>query len=227
MTQTCRGDTQLLVGLDTDDPALDAYERIPGVEYLVEEGLRFVVPWINALAVPRAEEYRFIGTIGDDNLPETVGWDARVIDSLSDPDTLFCFADDRYPGRATGSLCCHVFMQSKVIQSLGYMAWPGVRHMYSDPIWMAWGQATKIEFLADVMIPHLHYSAGLSDVDESYAASTALIPADCAAYNEYCNSAELNRDIERIKAGAKGFDPEELREWNHDLNIPRIWGEPA
>jgi hypothetical protein len=37
----------------------------------------------------------------------------------------------------------------------------------------------------------------------------------------------LNRDIERIKAGAKGFDPEELREWNHDLNIPRIWGEPA
>src|SRR5665213_3931433 len=77
MERTCQGDTTLLVGLDGDDPMLPGYLELgfPEVQFEIADGLHFVVPWINRLAVPRADQYRFIGTIGDDNLPQTDGWD--------------------------------------------------------------------------------------------------------------------------------------------------------
>lgn len=221
---TCRGDTQLVIGLDADDDTIDVEwsERFPDIEFVVEEGLRYVVAWINQLAVPRADQYRFIGTIGDDNVPRTVGWDVRVAESLANHH--FCFGDDLYPGRATGTLCCHVFMRSEVIRALGYMGPPSIQHMYVDPVWMAWGQATSIEFLPDVVLEHMHFSALKSPSDPTYMASDALVPSDCAAYNAYCNDANgLRADIDRIKGAPR--TPEEIAAFNFDLNIPERWGD--
>jgi hypothetical protein len=94
---------------------------------------------------------------------------------------------------------------------------PSIQHMYVDPVWFAWGQATSIEFLPDVVLEHLHYSLGRSAVDASYEHSTGLIPTDCLAYNEYCRTG-LNRDI--AKLGGEPFTDEALAEFNHKLNIP-------
>lgn len=223
-TETCRGDTQLVVGLDADDPTLGEYQALwpNGAEFVGHAGLRYVVAWINHLAVPRAAHYRFVGTIGDDNVPRTVGWDERVAESLANHH--FCFGDDLYPGRATGTLCCHVFMRSEVIRALGYMGPPSIQHMYVDPVWMAWGQATSIEFLPDVVLEHMHFSALKSPSDPTYMASDALVPSDCAAYNAYCNDANgLRADIDRIKGVSR--TPEEIAAFNFDLNIPERWGD--
>lgn len=221
MAATCRGDTDLLVGVDDDDPSLAEYLALQGVGLVVQSGLRQVVAWINWMAVPRAKGYRYIGTIGDDNVPRTVGWDVRVIETLAEMKTGLCFGDDLYPTRATGSLCCHVFMTSNIIRKLGYMGPPdGPRHMYVDPLWLAWGEKVGIKFLPDVIIEHLHYTTGQSPHDQVYAESYALTWQDCEAFNRYARSGSLNRDILKINPKASPFTDAELADFKVRLNIP-------
>jgi hypothetical protein len=220
MDRTCRADTALVVGVDDDDPALGDYRGL-GAELVVLSGFQGqLVRWLNRLSARAG--FRAVGHIGDDNTLDTVGWDARVMESLER--NLFCFGNDLDPGRPQGSLSIHIFMQSRVVRTLGYMGPPEIQHMYVDPVWFAWGTATSIEFLRDVEIPHHHYSLGRSPVDESYGRSTGLIPRDCAAYNRYCDE-RLNDDI--AKLGGTPFTEEGLAEFNRRLNIPRVWGEPV
>ncbi len=221
MERTCRADTHLIVGLDQDDSTVSQYIALdrPGVEFHVKPRMP-LVEWINNLAVPAAKAYRYVGHIGDDNVPRTVGWDARVIESLKQQKLGFCFADDLDPGRSPGSLSIHIFMTANVIRRLGYMGPPQINHMYVDPVWFAWGTATSIEFLNDVVIEHLHYSLGKSPRDEVYALSTARIPEDCTNYNDYCEDG-LNADIEKL--GGLPFGDETIAEFNQKLNIPHRW----
>ncbi len=198
LKETCRGDTHFLVGLDADDPTLPEYLDLDcETEFVVEADLHGVVAWVNHLAVPRAAGYRFIGTINDDNVPRTEGWDVRVIEALHG--VPFCFGNDLHPGRPPGSLCCHVFMHAEVVETLGYMGVPSLRHMYVDDAWMAWGQAVGIEFLEDVVIEHLHPTAGKSETDASYETSEALMAADGARFDAYRRE-RLETDLEKLRA---------------------------
>ena len=197
MEKTCRAGTVLVVGLDEDDPMRDQY--LPLATNQVRSGLRQVVAWINELAVPLAKEYRFIGNVGDDNVFRTVGWDAHIREALEK--TPFAFGNDLYPGRAPGSLCCHIFCRSEVVTALGHLGPRCLRHMWVDNVWWLWGQAVGITYLDDVRIPHLHYTAGLAPYDRSYAASTSLMAADSAAYREYCADPHgLRADIRKLRS---------------------------
>lgn len=197
MQGTCTADTQLAVGLDDDDAHF--YPRIPGVEYVVRAGLRRVTAWTNELAVPRAGEYRVIGTIGDDNVPVTPGWDARMLAALEDAP--LAFGNDENPHRPPGSLCCHIFMRSEIAAALGYLGPPCLRHMYVDDAWMAWGRAGGISYLHDVIIRHEHWTTGAA-WDQTYADSHALMDADRRAYERYCRK-DLERDIAVIQGAVR------------------------
>jgi hypothetical protein len=133
-------------------------------------------------------------------VPRTVGWDVRIMESLER--NLFCFGDDLDPGRAPGSLSIHIFMRAEVIRRLGYMGPPQIQHMYVDPVWFAWGKATSIEFLPDVVLEHMHYTiSGKGQHDASYEHSTGLIPSDCTNYNDYCDD-RLERRHREARRGA-------------------------
>jgi hypothetical protein len=215
MAATCKGDTHLLVGLDADDPTRSEYPEGVGVEYVVRDGLRLVVRWINELSVPNTSRYRFIAHIGDDQMPRTDGWDVMLMEALEEAP--FAFGDDLYPGRPTGSLCCHIAMRSEVISTLGYMGPPAISHMYVDPVWMAWGEATEIRFLEACILEHEHYSAGKSEWDETYAASNAETQHDLEAFNEYMRT-DFNRDVEKLRGIP--FTEAQRAEFNVRLNIP-------
>jgi hypothetical protein len=217
MQATCQGDTHLLVGLDWDDPTREAYP--PGPEYVLHPGLRQVVAWVNHLTAGRTGDYRFIGHIGDDNVPRTPGWDTAIMEALKAGP--FAFANDLYPGREPGTLSCHVFTRAKVIETLGYIGPPGIRHMYVDVAWMAWGKACGITYLHDVLLEHLHYTAGKAPPDESYQASTGLIPVDLANWHAYSRGpGGLNADIGKL--GGQPFTPDMLRDFNRGLFIPEL-----
>ncbi|MGA2319478.1 MAG: hypothetical protein ABSG95_01875 [Solirubrobacteraceae bacterium] len=198
LEETCRGDTHLLVGLDADDPTLPQYLELDcEAEFVVEPDLHGVVAWVNHLAVPHTGGYRFIGTVNDDNVPRTEGWDLRVIEALGRAP--FCFGNDLHPGRPPGSLCCHVFMRAEVVRTLGYMGLPSLRHMYIDDAWMVWGQAVGIGFLPDVVIEHLHPSAGKSEMDANYETSEALMAADGERFDAYRGDG-LEVDLAKLRA---------------------------
>lgn len=220
MAAMCQGETKLVVGLDTDDPRRRQYpQAAPGGPffYEVQSGMRQVVAWINYLAVKYAGEYDIIGHVGDDNVFQTPGWDLAIADALTK--TPFAFGNDLYP-RPPGSLCCHIFARSEVVTRLGYLGPPVLRHMYVDPVWMAWGKATGITYLHDVHIEHLHYSNGKGSYDNSYAASTAMMTPDFLAYGEYCRSGRLNEDIRKIDPAGRQYTPEELAIFQQGLAIP-------
>lgn len=221
MDTTCRGGTTLVVGVDDDDPSVDDYLGFTSCSVVVKSGLwGKLVSWLNVLALERCASYRFIGHIGDDNVPRTVGWDVRIMESLER--NMFCFGNDLDPGRDPGSLSIHIFMRSEVVKQLGYMGPPSIQHMYVDPVWYAWGKATSIEFLDDVVLEHMHYSLGRSPMDESYQHSTGLIPTDCTNYNDYCEDPDgMNADIRKL--GGVPFTAEGMAEFNRALNIPRRW----
>lgn len=218
MEGACEADTELIVGIDEDDPTASDYRELD-CRILELPGHRGrLVGWLNHLALNCTGEARFVGHIGDDNVPRSVGWDVRIIESLKSQGEIgFCFGDDLDPGRAPGSLSIHIFMTAEVIKRLGYMGPPSIQHMYVDPVWYAWGQATSIEFLPDVVLEHLHYSLGKSSPDESYQRSTGLISTDLLEYHDYC-AGQLNKDIKKL--GGTPYTPEALAEFNQKLNIP-------
>lgn len=195
MSETCTGDTTLLVGLDEDDPVREAYPA--GPEYVVRSGLRQVVAWINYLTAPRyLDGYDYVGTIGDDNVPRTPGWDVAIMDALTRQP--FAFGNDLYPFRPPGVLATHVFTRAEVIGALGYFGPPALRHSFVDDVWTTWGTAAGITFLPEVVIEHLHFTTGAPH-DDTYARSQAVMATDQAVYAAYCQDG-LYADITRIIA---------------------------
>lgn len=220
MDDTCTADTGLVVGLDDDDPTAPQYPDPAGdLSYVIRPDLHKVTAWTNYLAVPRVQDCRGIGHFGDDNVPQTRGWDTAVMEALEK--TPFAFANDQYPSRAPGTLCCHVFMRSEVVKTLGYFGPPSIAHMYVDVAWMAWGTACGITYLHEVLIPHLHYTTGQAGMDATYQNSYAGTGADLQAWHAYCRSGGLNADIEKL--GGTPFTPQGLSEFNRSLFIPDNW----
>ena len=207
MRDTCTGDTTLLLGLDADDPQLPLYKHLRGVdksdtpikvEVVVRDGLRQVVAWLNELTVSRAEQYRFVGHIGDDNVPSTTGWDVQIMEALGK--TPFAFGNDLNPNRPPGSLACHVFCRSEIITALGYFGPPTLRHMYVDNVWTTWGLETGITYLHETVLEHRHPTTGLAVHDESYAASEQWMTADHVAFAAYCATPDgMAADIGKIR----------------------------
>ncbi len=188
-----RADVHIVVGLDSDDPEGPNYPE--GPDYVVRSDVHYVVPWINALAVPLVNEFRYIGMIGDDNMPRTVGWDDQILDALEK--TPFAFGNDLYP-REQGQHPCHIFCRSEIIKALGYLGPPSLKHMFVDNCWMDWGKAVGITYLPNVIIEHLHFTVGKATYDETYQNSVKLWDDDQAAYSAYVRD-NLARDIDAIK----------------------------
>jgi hypothetical protein len=218
MEDTCRADTHLIVGVDQDDPFLDEYLAMTDVEFEIRVGLRQVVGWLNTLAMPRLNEYEAIGTIGDDNLPQTAGWDMEILNALAD--TPFAFGNDLYP-REPGILACHVFARSETIGLLGYFALPSLRHM-ADLAWQAWGEACGITFLPDVILEHLHFTIGKSEPDQVYLDASAAGGQDLIEFGRYCRDG-LNADVARM--GGRQYTAESLQAFLRKLNLANIDGE--
>lgn len=233
MQKTCTEDTTLIVGVDLDDPRLPDYVDVfneaaaANFQLMARSDLRKVTAWTNAIVARHLDDFSAFGQIGDDNVPRTHGWDTQILDAL---DTApFAFGNDLYP-RHPGSLCCHVFERAEVPRALGYFGPPSIAHMYVDVAWMSWGVATKITYLNDTIIEHLHYTTGKAPHDASYATTYGGTGEDLAQWHAYSKSPQLNADIRKIAAAvpfecpANQYTPEILAQFNRGLMVPDRWG---
>lgn len=232
MQATCTEDTSLIVGVDLDDPCLPEYTEVfntvasPNFQLMMRPDLRKVTAWTNAIVAKHLDEFSAFGQIGDDNVPRTHGWDTQILDALKQGP--FAFGNDLYP-RHPGSLCCHVFASSAVPRALGYFGPPSIAHMYVDVAWWAWGVATKITYLHETVLEHMHYTIGKATHDHIYANTYGGTADDLQAWHAYSRSEQLNEDICKIGAvipfqTVNQFTPEILAQFNRDLNIPEQWG---
>lgn len=219
--ETCTGEADLHFAIDDDDPWLDAYKtelgRMDDVRYSISERRR-MVGTLNEVACAFADQYSYLGFMGDDHRPRTRGWDRRLVEALSHHQTVHAWSsiealrEMRVPrtGLAYGNdllqgatMPTAVVMTSDIVRALGYMAPPSMKHLCVDLVWKDWGEAIdRLTYLDDVIIEHMHPANGKAANDVGYEEvnNSAQVQADSQAYHDYRDGGGLRDDIKKLEA---------------------------
>lgn len=160
---------------DQDDPELPGYrklldeDRIPRLVVTdISAGGHGLCPALNYAALRYAELYEAVGFMGDDHLPRTANWDSLVMDELDSLEPRVVYGNDLLQGAA---LPTAVFLQSRMIKAMHFMAPPLLRHLYIDNFWKDLGERLGgLRYRADIVIEHLHPAAGKAEMDDRYRA---------------------------------------------------------
>lgn len=188
----------LFVCVDEDDPCLDGYRALDldGVELIVGPALRFA-GWLNKIAPMIAGDHDIVGWLGDDNICRSPHWDKALAEAMRPLGVVY--GNDLFQGER---LATAAFVDARIIRHLGWMAPPGIEHLYVDNTWMAIGKHLgTLTYLPDVVIEHAHPFAAKALMDPVYAAANSpeRYEHDRAAF-------EVWRD-ERMAADLAGLAP--------------------
>ena len=157
--------TPMLLRLDSDDsnvPAYRAIHRPPNWAVVVAKRDTLSAIYNGFLwAMPDLPWY---GVLGDDVVPETQGWDRKLIEAAG-RDGL-AFGDDGINGDRHAT---HFVVGGDLARKLGWLALPGLERLYIDS---AWNEVTKglgvRRFVAGVTLRHYHFSNNLAMYDKTY-----------------------------------------------------------
>jgi hypothetical protein len=189
--------------VDDDDPELEGYREavngacLSAVQLVVGPPSR-IGPILNREVPRAATEAPFVAFMGDDHRPRTVAWDQLYINNLRDMGTGVVYGNDLYQGP---NIPTQVAMTSNIIKATGYFVPPGAKHLYLDNMWADIGRVTKLRYLPDVVVEHMHPCAGKAEWDEGYANnnSVATYSEDEAIYLAWKEN-DLPEWTEKIRA---------------------------
>jgi hypothetical protein len=190
-------DTEIAVANDDDD-RYDISAYFGRGRLIWHHGPRASLgAWTNRLAVAYAGQYRAVASLGDDHLPRTPGWDRLLLDAI---DRMggegIAYGNDLHQG---GRLPTAPVISAGIVEALGWMMEPSLRHMYVDNVWRDLGQrAGCLAYVPGVIIEHLHPDAGKAVTDGTYAGSLAGTAADRATY-EWWRRERMASDVARLQ----------------------------
>ena len=93
-------------------------------------------------------------------------------------------------------------MSAEIVEAIGYMVPPVLVHMYMDNFWKDLGAALgNLAYRHDVIIEHMHYLAGKSQIDEGYKEvnHSSVYQKDAESYGKYV-AETLISDVAKIRA---------------------------
>ena len=154
-------DTKMVILLDWDEPG---YDGLPVMHVPQEQSGLGMGPALNAgLSCTNAE---IIGFIGDDHRFRTAGWDERIVAANDVIGGGIVYGNDRLRGK---DLPSQVFIDARIVRALGWMALPNAHHLFLDDAWLKLGaELGRLRYLPEVIIEHLHPTAGKAKWDEGY-----------------------------------------------------------
>ena len=153
-----------------DDDQADLYPRLDDVIYEVNPRLR-MNGTLNLVASKYADKYKTIFFMGDDHLPSTHQWDHFLSEAIATKGYGLAYGNDLFQGK---NLATAVMMSTNIIKSFGFMAPPKLVHLFMDNFWMLLGMdLDAIWYFDDVIIEHLHFLAGKSQIDAGYIENNA------------------------------------------------------
>jgi hypothetical protein len=188
--------SDLVFVLDQDNEK--TYDRLPGVMYKIHNTQsRGLCEPLNHTAVAYADQYSYIGFMGDDSRPRTFRWDQLMLDEMKKKPLSVAYGNDLLQGK---KLPTAILMSSVIIQKLGYMAPPTLRHQWSDLFWLDLGQKLgTLTYFPNIIIEHLHHSVGKSSTDQTYidATNRLIRRHDRDAYKKYYQE-HFAKDIKKL-----------------------------
>jgi hypothetical protein len=189
---------QLLVAVNSDDPAVDAYMNLlkdapPHVRWL-RCPTSTMISALNYAAMQLSGKHDIVGFMGDDHRPRTYGWDERIREQFAAYGPSVVYANDQLQGVA---LPTQVFLPGEFVRRVGAFAPATLTHLYADNYWKAVGEGVgALRYLPDVIIEHVHPVAGKVSWDEDYLRANSTYDSDRIAFEEYEAAGTLRRDIE-------------------------------
>lgn len=189
----------VVVGVDEDDSQLQEYVRV--VDHprfgLAVGPRRGLAGTTNELARMYVDDYRFLGSIGDDHVPRTPEWDKTIEAELERLGTGIVYPNDLLQGER---LPTAAFLTSDIVKRLGWMALPTAKHMFIDNAWKALGEKLgALSYLPDVIVEHCHFAAGKVEADEVYSQGNASWVTDEAAFRDWLEH-QIDADVVAIRA---------------------------
>lgn len=155
--------TEMLFCVDDNDPEKEVYLESLGSQVIVGQPNR-LGQWLNTAAKKYSDHYDVIGFVGDDTIIRTQDWDDKIREHMKK--NAIVYPNDGFQG---ASLPTSVFMDSKIVKTLGYMVYPELTHLFIDNHWKSLGEALEsLVYLEDVIIEHMHPAAGKAENDTLY-----------------------------------------------------------
>jgi hypothetical protein len=183
--KSSNSNSDVYVRLDKCDPHLETLINLDWPKnFTIGVGERQgVAKAVNELYLKYPNELWY-GFIADDFSPKTPNWDQRLILAAGN-------SKISYPNDCMGEKVQHIptlfCVGGDLVREIGWFGLPDVHHFYVDTVWRFIGDHLNNIFrLEDVIVEHLHYSAGKSEFDEVYATSSSQYKSDKAKYNNWC-----------------------------------------
>jgi hypothetical protein len=198
---TCGEDTRLVFAVDRDDPELSGYVglgELDGVTVFINDNLGSMNRALNAVCRRFMKEFPFVGFMGDDHRPRTDRWDQWLLESLTSNPGAVVYGNDLFQAH---KLPTQVFMDSRIVRTLGWFAPPEMSHMYLDNFWLELGRRLgTLTYLPDVVIEHMHPVAHKGEWDETYKQTNTsdVYQQDHKAFQEYVFH-RLDADVAKVR----------------------------
>lgn len=163
--QTTSGLSEVITCIDDDDETLDQYIRHKDILFNIGKG-RYMCDSINRV-FKKYPKYKYYFIVSDDHRIRTKKWEEMFIKKIEENGGKgVCYGNDLMYGE---KLSTAAFVSGNIFRALGFIALPGLYHMWVDKSWMELGkQLNKLYYFSNIIIEHMHYKVGKSEADESY-----------------------------------------------------------
>lgn len=201
--ETAQGDYRVYVRLDDDDPTLDGYMDVLEDHLdktLVEIGPRtgFAASLNESAAAADRDGCFYVSMFGDDVVPKSPGWDVKLTEALGG--TLgVAYGDDGLRDKHAKDLPTHYITQTSVYRRLGYLAPPGIKHLFLDNVARDIGRQLGRFIFVPVLIQHLHPWAEGEQIDDTTYQEGGRNPeirkSDLRAYQKWARDRDWRRRL--------------------------------
>lgn len=161
---------------------------------------------------PRYANLDWVGLMGDDNLPETKGWDQMLIKALTGWNIVSSNDGWQAPHRMAGA----TLWSGDLFRAVGYIYPTELQHLFIDDIWETLGRRTDCWHVRmDVMVRHAHvFISGIQD--ETHKKAYSNWPNDEARYLKWKSREMFGvlaaiRDLMRKRGAVVSRPPVEIR----------------
>lgn len=163
--ETTEGFSDVITCLDYDDPALNKYKKHKDINYDI--GVGKTMNGTHNRVFFKYPFYKYYFIVSDDHRILTKYWESRFMEVIANNGGKgVAYGNDLMFGE---KLSTSAFVSGNIFRALGFLALPGLYHMWVDNFWMELGrQLDKIFYFPDIFIEHLHFNVKKSLADESY-----------------------------------------------------------
>jgi hypothetical protein len=162
--ETCKLEYELFARIDEDDSSV--YPELDNVTYVVGPRIFFTASLNELAKIASEQDFTHVAILGDDVLPETIGWDEIMVKSL--PELGVAYGSDGLEHLHPPDLPTHVVVPIEMYRRLGWLGMPTSRHLFLDNAWRELGRLTEFIYHPDVKLSHLHRWNKAAPDDKTY-----------------------------------------------------------